>query len=366
MGVLLVSIFAFTSLLVLHRFSRMTELILRKGVSFFDILLLFLYSSPTHLSFSLPMSFLLATVIVLGRLSNENEVFILKASGIDLRHLFLPVSFVAILIVFFSLFNTSYLLSMSTKQVDLTLLKILKKSVSFDDRDGIFYDAIPGVVVYVDRIKRQEGLLEGIVISDERDQNVHQFIAASRGGIKFDPATLFLHFDLEKGALHRWERHKDAYRVFSFDSYAFSLNLSSLFDTARIVKRRPFEMTYKELREKIEKANPGEKKDLLFELYQKFSISLSPLAFTLLVVPLGIRRRTGGKFSGLLYSLLLFLLYYMLLAFSERLNKASSLAPLFLSSVPNYVVASFGLYLSRALNRDKPDKLTRLRKTLGL
>jgi lipopolysaccharide export system permease protein len=365
-GILLVGLFVFTSILILNRFSKLTELILEKGVSLKDILLLFVYSSPSQLTFSLPMSFLLATVIVLGRLSSENEILALKACGIDLRHLFVPVSFMALLIVGFGLFNTSYLLAKSTDGAELTLLEIMKKSVSFDEKEGIFHDTIPGVVIYVDRIRREEGVLEGILISDKRDPKVPQLILAKRGGIRFDPSTLILHFNLEKGSLHRWEKAKDAYRMFSFENYAFSLNLSSLLNTARLVRKKPFEMSYKELKEKIEKARGAEKEELLFELYKKLSISLSPLPFTLLLVPLGIRRRTGGKFSGLLYGLSLFLLYYILLAFSERIRNAFGLPPFLMSSLPNGTVALLGLFLSRGLNEERDDRLEGIKRVLGL
>ncbi len=94
-----------------------------------DIVLLIVYSSPPYLTFTLPMAFLLSTIVTLGRLSTENEILALKASGVNLRCLFVPIAFVGIIIIIsaVALFNTNFLLPTSANLFRDTLLNVLKK-----------------------------------------------------------------------------------------------------------------------------------------------------------------------------------------------------------------------------------------------
>jgi lipopolysaccharide export system permease protein len=70
----------FTFILVVSRLGRIADLVINKGVDLTDILLLVLYSFPAYLTFTFPMAFLLSTIVVLGRLSGENEILALKAA----------------------------------------------------------------------------------------------------------------------------------------------------------------------------------------------------------------------------------------------------------------------------------------------
>ena len=81
-------------------------------------------------------------------------------------------------------------------------------------------------------------------------------------------------------------------------------------------------MSMGEMKKAISKADASHRYDLYLEVYKKFSIPFSSIAFVPLIVPLGIRRKTEGKFSGIVYSLVLFLSYYILTAFVENTGKS--------------------------------------------
>lgn len=363
LSIFFLALLVFTALFILSRFSRFTDLFLQRGVEIKDILLLFFYASFSYLTFSLPMAFLLSCLVVLGRLSHENEIFILKVAGINLRHLFVPYLFFACCIGILNFMNTSFFLSKSTEKLEGAILNTLKKSFSLEEKEGIFNDSIPGIVIYVDRTEGK--VYRGILISDERDERVKQIITAQKGEIKFSSSSLDLYFDLKNGSLHRWEKDKDTYRSFSFKNYAFSFNLSSLFQSAKILKKRVYEMSYHELKERIKIASEKERYELLFELYNKFSLSLSPVAFTFLIVPIGVRRK-GGRVSGLLLSLSLFLFFYLLLALCERIGERLNFSPFFMAFLPTYMVAFSGLLMTRDLNGEKRFELERLKRFIGI
>jgi lipopolysaccharide export system permease protein len=302
------------------------------------------------------MAFLLSTIVTLGRLSTENEILALKASGVNLRCLFVPIASVGILITAIALFNTNLLLPTSANLFRDTLVNVLKKGITVDDKEGIFNDTIPGVVIYIDKVDPQSNKLTGVLVSDDRDKDEKQTISASNGFIHLDPVTLDLSFILYNGSLHKWEKKNDTYRTVSFKDYTFMINLANMLPPSAGVRKRPFEMDRKELRKAMGLANKDRQYDLQIEIYKKITIPMSALAFILLTVPLGIRRKVEGRFSGIIYSLVLFVFYYILMALTENLGKTLRIPPLLIASIPNTTIVILGLYLLRNLNVEEPTK----------
>lgn len=348
--ILLLAIFVLTFIMVISRIGQLTDLIINKGVEIKDILLLIVYSSPPYLTFTLPMSFLLSTIVVLGRLSTENEVLALKASGINLKYLFIPVVVIGLLISLLGVLNTVVLLPNSGNLFRQTLINVVKKGITIEDREGIFNDNIPGVVIYIDKVDKDNKRLSGILVSDDRDKDIKQMISANRGIINLDPVTLDLNFLLEDGNLHRWEKKQDIYRNLYFKQYTFSMNLEKNVPHNVPLRKRPYEMDTKELKKAMINASGLDRYDIMLEIFKKFSIPLSSISFMFLAVPLGIRRRVEGKFSGILYSLLLFILYYVLMAFTENMGKTFGVPAFITSFMPNIVVILIGLGFLRNLN----------------
>jgi lipopolysaccharide export system permease protein len=351
---LLVSIGVLTFILVLSRLGKMADLVINKGVGFVDILLLIVYSTPPYLTFTLPMAFLLSIIVVLGRLSSENEILVLKSSGVDLKNLFVPVVILGLLITFCGLLNTNLLLPKSGGLFRNTLINVIKKGISVDDKEGIFNDTIPGIVIYIDRVDTQDKSLSGVVISDDRDKEVKQTVSAKKGFININPDTLDLYFALENGNLHRWEKANDTYRTIAFDNYTFSMNLSSMIRYGGELRKSWYEMDRKELIRALASAkNYDEQYDIYLEMYKKITIPLSPLAFIFLTIPLGVKRNIEGRFSGTLYSLLVFIFYYILMALTENIGKTIHLPAAATAFLPDIIIAAMGFYLLKHINEEE-------------
>jgi len=163
---------------------------------------------------------------------------------------------------------------------------------------------------------------------------------------------LDLSFLLENGSLHRWERSGDLYKTLSFKNYTFSMNLNNMLSPAKSLRKRPYEMDRGELKGALARAKESDRYELLLEIHKKISIPLCSLAFILLTIPLGIRRKVEGKFSGVIYSLLLFMFYYVLMALAENVGRALGIPPLLAAFGPNLIVSFIGLYMLRNLNNE--------------
>jgi lipopolysaccharide export system permease protein len=363
--IFLLSLGILTFVFVLSRIGKIADLVINKGVEIKDIILLIVYSSPPYLTFTLPMAFLLSSIVVLGRLSTENEILALKASGVNLKCLFIPIVAIGVIITLIGLLNTNMLLPKSSELFRATLINIVKKGITVEDKEGVFNDSIPGIVIYIDKVDTKNKFLSGIIISDDRDKALKQTISASKGIINLDSVTLDLYFVLEDGNLHRWEKAQDVYRNLSFKNYTFSMNLANMLPQNSNLRKRPYEMDKKELNKALIHANnQDDRYDILLEIYKRISLPLSSLAFIFLTIPLGIKRNIEGKFSGILYSLLLFIFYYILMAITENLGKTIHLPVVITSFTPNVIISIIGLYLLRNLNTEGQSKISQKLKHL--
>jgi lipopolysaccharide export system permease protein len=354
------SLSVFTFILVLSRLGKMADLVINKGVNLKDILLLIAYLSPPFLTFTLPMAFLLSSVVALGRLSNENEILILKASGVNLKSLFVPVAMLGLVVFVAGFLNSAFLLGKSSEAFRKTLVDIGKRQFSLEE--GIFNE-FPGVVIFVNKVDSKNGSLGGIVISDDRDEAVRQTLTAEKGELNLNIETFDLSFVLKNGSLHRLQKQADAYQSISFNDYAFHLNLASLIPLNKGLRKSPWEMDLNELKKEYATAKPEDRYEYSLEIYKKFAVPCSIIAFILLTVPLGVGRRSEGKFSGVVYSLLIFIAYYFLSALCENAGKLYEISPLLVAFAPNIAFSAAGLYLAAGLNdEDRRLKFDRLRQ----
>jgi len=353
--ILILSMGILTFILVLGRLGKMADFVINKGVGIKDILLLIAYSTPSYLTFTLPMAFLLSVIVVLGRLSTENELLVLKASGVDLKSLFVPITALGVLITLCGLLNANLFLQKNGELFKNTLINVMKKGISVEDKEGVFNDTIRDIVIYIDKVDAQKRFLSGVVVSDDRDKEVKQTISAKRGYINVDPTTLDLYFALEDGSLHRWEKSTDTYRSVSFNNYTFSMNLSAMIPSVGALRKKPYEMSGDELNTALKNAkNYSERYEIMLDINNiRLSIPFSSLAFIFLTIPLGVKRKIEGKFSGMLYSLLLFLFYYLLMALAENAGMAIHLPVIITSFLPNFIFVAMGFYLLKNLNEEE-------------
>src|SRR6266704_5267887 len=96
----LLGIVIFTLVLLMGRLITLTDLVVSHGVPLADVSMMILYLIPSFLVLTIPMAFLLAVLLAFGRLSSDNEIVAMKASGLALHQMMPPVifcSFVAVL-----------------------------------------------------------------------------------------------------------------------------------------------------------------------------------------------------------------------------------------------------------------------------
>src|SRR2546422_6118711 len=82
----------FTLLLLVNHLFLVARIVLEQGAALSVALELLVYRLPYFLAFSFPMAMLLASLLVVGRLSDSQEITAMRTSGISLTRIALSVT----------------------------------------------------------------------------------------------------------------------------------------------------------------------------------------------------------------------------------------------------------------------------------
>jgi lipopolysaccharide export system permease protein len=352
-----IGMMVFTIILLMDKILKLIEMIVTRGVSLSDILMLLLFLSPSFLIFTIPMSVLLSTLISFGRLSGDSEITAFKASGLSLYQLFLPVLVFSIAAYLLTTLCVFYGLPWGNHGFRTTLYKIAHSKADIEIKERVFNDVFDGLVVYVEKVPIQAKKMEGILIYDERDQGKINTIFAREGLLSSNPISQEVILRLFDGDIHRFDPRTDVYQKIKFDAYDLKLELAKAF-SAMGKKLRDHELSVDDIKEKIEKKK-GAGEDSTpqeVELHKRYAIPFACIVFCLIGVPLGIQPRRSGRSFGFVFSILLLLAYYISLMGSEILALKRTIPPYLAGWAPNALFGAFGIYLLTKTARESPFK----------
>ncbi len=352
-----IGLMVFTIVLLMDKILKLIELIVTRGGSIKNILMLIAFISPSFLVFTIPTAFLLGTLITFGRLSGDSEVTAFKASGVSLFQLFIPVFAFSVLACFATGFLIYYGLPWGNRGFKATLYLLATSKASVEIKERVFNDMFNGLVVYVDKVPVQGGRMEGILIHDERDKTKLNTIFAKEGFVVNNPKSQEVILSLRKGDIQRFDPKANLFQKVQFDSYDLKLELAKAFDLIWN-KLRDYELSIDELKEKIasiEKRNEDATPQWI-ELHKRYAIPFVCIVFGLIGVPLGIQPRRSGKSYGFVFSILILLFYYVSVIFFEGLGTRKTVSPFWAGWAPNFIFGALGLYLLVKATRESPFK----------
>ncbi|MFZ4855466.1 MAG: LPS export ABC transporter permease LptF [Desulfuromonadaceae bacterium] len=347
----LLGIVIFTLVLLMGRLIKLTELVVSRGVPFTDVSKMILYLIPSFLIYTIPMAFLLAVLLAFGRFSADNEIIVIKASGISLFQMMPPVMFCALVAVILAFgVSTIGVPWGNSKFRELSLL-VLTKNIAATIREKTFWDDIPGVVMYTDHYEEKNRQLQGVVIHDGRNQARPMTIFARDGVISGVSGSNELLLSLQNGSIHM-AGESGNYRLVYFGEYSMTVGDK---ENSTPQSRNESDIRLTDLM--IQMNDPAIPAALRLrhriEFHSRITFPCASFVFAILAVPLGIQNRRSGKSGGFAVSILIILSYYVMMSvaktFPERGLLPSSIALWF----PNLVFLGIGLYFLRMASLEK-------------
>ena len=348
-----------TFIFLMTRILDITNMIVNYRISLWKIILMLIYSMPFFLEFVIPMSIMMATLLTFLRLSSDNEIVAMKASGMSVYRLLPPVFLFCVLGWLLTSFMAIYGLPWGRLSLKELSYQVASSNIGIGLKARTFNDGFKDVMLYVNKIDLKNKELINIFIEDQRTQNVVSTVVAPKGKLLSDPENMAFHLRLFNGTINQVNLEEKTAHTIYFDSYDISLDLKRIIAAARQGIKDEEEMSLTELREAIKNAS---KKDdqfylTLMEFHKKFSIPFSCFALGLLGIPLGVQARSASRSYGIILGLVFFLLYYILLSAGWVFGEAGVYPPLIGMWVPNIVMGGIGLYLLDRVAKERPIRI---------
>ncbi len=320
----------FTFVILLSRMLKLIELIVDKGVPISDILGLFAALLPSFFVITVPLSFLLGTIVAFSRLSGDSEIVAMKAAGLSLYQLAKPVIILAIGVCLFTGWLTMYAEPLGRSSLRQKLFNIAYSRAAVAIAPQVFNEEIEGLVLYANKVEPKSGALQHVFISDNRTGQTPAIVTAQQGRIYTDSnnGTLLMH--LNDGAIHHLKQNQDseAYQLVRFESYDINLSINESSQSNSNQPPKSFELSTAELIKYTKKAPPNKQLKYMVELQERFVLPLSPLIFALIAIPLGIRSHRSSRGGGFASALSVFLIYYLMFSISKTMVLENGWSPL--------------------------------------
>ena len=135
-----------------------------KGLSLKIILEFLGWGSITMLPLSLPLATLLASMMTLGTLGENNELLAIKAAGISLQRIMIPLGICCGIISVGAFFVSNDLMPIAFNKIYTLRDDIGKTKDEIKIPTGTFYNGIDGYILRVDERNDETGMMHGVMV----------------------------------------------------------------------------------------------------------------------------------------------------------------------------------------------------------
>ena len=388
-------------LLIIDLILQMLDRILGKGVPIGVVFELFFLNTAWMIALAVPMAVLVSTLLAFGRLSAAGEIVAMRALGIGIHQIVVPVLLVAALLgIGLVIFNDRVLPEFNHRaRVLMTDIHRKRPAVALADKAGVMIGDFKNYQILFDRADAGGNVLYDVLVYSFNNDGFPETAVADSGIVEFDEARDEALLYLFHGEMHRID--PDDPTVYALTTFAKArLRLgdagqqlarsSSAYRNDRemdiATMQRQIAQYENELRQvQVKKANlldafvrevlidssdtnPVQSlravlgrvaadtriahhklraaDQLRVEVHKKISIPAACVAFVLVGAPIGVWTRSRSAAIGAAISIGFFLVWWIFLIGGEKLADRGVLMPWLAMWMPNVLTALVGAALS--------------------
>jgi lipopolysaccharide export system permease protein len=339
-------------MVIVGNIKKIADLVINKGVDILSILKLFVLIAPYMITYALPISVLVAILMSLGRLSSDNEIIAIRASGINLFKFILPLIIVGFILSLGLVIFNDQAASYAHFAYRKTLIDIGVKNPTAAFEEGVFINTFQKYILFIYKVdQKRNRLLNVRIYEPQGDDQPTRTIVAKSGEFIALPEKNSVKLKLMDGTSDEPDPSNPTnFYKLNFRTYFMNLNIADAQRSSKLGKKYK-EMTIKELDQEItklkkENINPA---PLIVEINEKLSLAFSCLVFILIGAPFGIITRRREKSINVGIAILIFIVYYPLLIGCEALGIQGTINPALSIWIPNIIFGSIGAFLTLRL-----------------
>lgn len=351
-GVLVTTIFGVSVLslvLVLGNiFKELLDKIINQNVPI-EILLAFVaFVLPFSLTFTIPWGFLTALLLVFGRISADNELIALRANGVSIPRICVPIFILAAALTAICFWINVDVAPKAITEMTQTMFRVATSNpASLFVADDVV-DQFPDRRVYVGG--REGNKLSNVIIFEINDAgDPVKVVHAKTGELTPDPANTRLLMKLFNARFEQRDE-KDPRDLSKVPQSAvlsegdFPISLEEFYNEF-ITSRNLKSYTLGELINLASKGAGDRATEVFVEINKRFSASLACVAFALIAIPLGITAHRKETSVGFAFSLIIAFCYFFFIIMADMFRNNPAAYPSVLIWIPNILFVSLGSVL---------------------
>ena len=346
LGPLLLSLFVVTFVFLLMHILRIADLVINKGMSLWVLLEIMGNMALFLFQFTLPISFITAVLLGLGRLSSDNEILAMRSLGVSIHRIVVPVLLLSLALSFLLLFMQDRVFPALKERENKIFHKLTSQSQKFILKEK---EIIEGLGEYKFVINKVSGdRIENIIAYVPVGNNTIRVITAKKGIFKMLTEENAIKFDLFYGTIDepRAPETRSFYKMI-FEDYKLTIPLRDFSQgpSVRSMQAMGFSELLKSAKLVRKSGNSADERPFLNEFYKRITFSFSAFILTLLSISLSVSLHRSEKSINFAMAIVLVVLYYTLLGFGEAMTLKGIFIPLVTTSLPNIVLGTLGIIL---------------------
>ncbi len=205
---------------------RLLDLIITKGISMLDFLSLTFLLMPALLHVLIPVTSLIALLMLCNTLTHSHEMIIFQISKFSKAQIVKPFVVCLSAVMLLNLIVSNVLLPQANRKFHEMQAYFRNNYIATMIEERTFNSDIKDVTIYIDN-KVNDMQFEGIFINDSRQANKKLTIFAKHGELQLNNGTP--HFILNRGI--QYEKSANGSRAYlTFDTYNFNLSATKHLD----------------------------------------------------------------------------------------------------------------------------------------
>lgn len=341
---------AFMIIMISNTLYIFAELIVKSNAGIDVVLKMVLYSLPAIIVVTLPVAYMFATLLALGRLGRDSEIIALRACGVSLSRIIFPVILLSLIISGIGFYIQEKTVPWANQQTLEVLkdmmrrdpLKAVKPKVFLSSEDRDFF---------VNDVDREKGELKEVYVLDQTTNAFPQIIAAETATREQNT------WKLNNGILRKLEENGFIDHEIRFRGMEIQMEIKPdlVFNNQLDVRSLASDDAQKLIAEKKARGENTNKDEL--DYHTKFSLPLATFFTILLAAPIGIMFSKMGNYFGVAISIALVFVWYVTYSIFTSLGSAGTVSPLLAAWVQNIIFGGLGLLLLMELSGIKVHRL---------
>jgi len=336
----------FLLLLFTMSFLRGSDLLLGSAIELSDLVAVGFFVLPQFFIQAIPIAFLLALLLGIGRMNEDKEIRAMQALGLSPMRAAWGVLGLGLVLSLLLTSALAYALPWSTRNLWQVTSELLKRNLRGDIKPGVFYDQLTRYVLFVGEVERQDW--RRLWLYDTRQEDSLGLLNAKEGRLQLPEGEEAIWLHLKEGEVH--DIHNDsaaAYPWARFEEGRLRLELGRGYFQRNSLGRALDEYTLGELQRLSKEAGErGEEKEarrLHVAWHWRLAQGLAPLVFSILGVAIALKYLRGNKAMGGLMTLVAYVAYYILARVGVSMAEEGIWAAFFGAQMANFIFLGMGL-----------------------